>query len=76
MYFFPDKNTFRGHPTIEELARRLKSQVFGASKGQLTNVQLTERTWLHYCSKTWDNIRKSTFFLEYSRLLPNLINKN
>ncbi|XP_044750959.1 protein SMG9 [Coccinella septempunctata] len=61
---------FRGHPPIEEIFKKMKANMFGVSKNPLTHVQLTEKTWLIYCSKVWENVRKSSFFVEYTKLMP------
>lgn len=68
---YENKEIYRGHPPFEELASRLRWTVFGATKPQLTSVpNLSEKNWLHYCGRAWDTIKKSTFFMEYGRLLP------
>ena len=33
-------------------------------------LQLSEKGWVNLASKTWDAIRNSPFYMEYSRLLP------
>ena len=33
-------------------------------------LQLSEKGWVSLASKTWDAIRNSPFYMEYSRLLP------
>ncbi|KAK9879536.1 hypothetical protein WA026_006606 [Henosepilachna vigintioctopunctata] len=62
--------SFRGYPTMEEIIKKLRANIFGATKHPLTHVQLTEKTWLVYCSKVWENVRKSSFFVEYTKLMP------
>ena len=33
-------------------------------------LQLSEKGWVSLAGKTWDAIRNSPFYMEYSRLLP------
>ncbi|XP_045536869.1 protein SMG9 [Papilio machaon] len=68
---FDNKDIYRGHPTFEQLARRLRWLVLGANRHQITNVpNLSEKGWFQFCNKAWETIRKCTFFIEYERLLP------
>ncbi|KAJ8919578.1 hypothetical protein NQ315_002200 [Exocentrus adspersus] len=64
------KLTFTGHPPVEDLVRRLRAIIMGSTKNPLTHVQLSEKTWLVYCSKVWDTVKKSPFFVEYTKLMP------
>ncbi|KAJ8935013.1 hypothetical protein NQ318_020659 [Aromia moschata] len=67
----PDNNDiYNGYPPLEELIKRLRAIIMGATKNPLTHVQLTEKTWLVYCSKVWDTVKKSSFFVEYTKLMP------
>merc|ERR1712181_167091 len=59
----PDKS-------YEECLRELRRKVFGLEKGNLTTAKLSEKGWVSLASKTWDAIRNSPFYMEYSRLLP------
>lgn len=61
---------YRGHPPLEELIRKLRATILGAAKYPLTHVQLNEKNWLTYCSKVWDHVKKSSFFVEYTKLMP------
>ncbi|XP_045472265.1 protein SMG9 [Harmonia axyridis] len=61
---------FRGHPPMEDIFKKLKGNMLGVTKNPLTHVQLTEKTWLVYCAKVWENVRKSSFFVEYTKLMP------
>ncbi|RZF39892.1 hypothetical protein LSTR_LSTR010520 [Laodelphax striatellus] len=77
IYLLPDlvdeqngDNHFKGHPGYEELMKKLRFQIHGATRSPLTHNTLTEKNWLHYASKIWEGVKKSTFFFEYSRLLP------
>lgn len=65
-----DGDVYRGHPPLEDLIKRLRANVFGATKNSLTHVQLTEKTWLVYCNKVWETVKKSPFFVEYTKLMP------
>ncbi|XP_018564800.1 protein SMG9 [Anoplophora glabripennis] len=75
LYLIPEidldsKIMYSGHPPIEDLIRRLRAIILGATKNPLTHIQLTEKTWLVYCSKVWDTVKKSSFFVEYTKLMP------
>ncbi|CAG9583162.1 unnamed protein product [Danaus chrysippus] len=68
---YDKKDIYRGHPSFEELANRLKWMIAGVNRHQITNVpNLSERGWFHFCNKAWETIRKCTFFMEYERFLP------
>ncbi|XP_048521867.1 nonsense-mediated mRNA decay factor SMG9 isoform X1 [Dendroctonus ponderosae] len=71
----PDSETvagkvLKGHPPLEDLVKKLKANIYGATKSSLTHVQLTEKTWLVYCNKVWETVKKSPFFVEYTKLMP------
>ncbi|XP_060530453.1 nonsense-mediated mRNA decay factor SMG9 isoform X2 [Cylas formicarius] len=68
--FTEENGIYRGHPPLHELIKRLRANLFGVAKHPLTHVQLTEKTWLIYCAKVWDTVKKSPFFVEYSKLMP------
>lgn len=69
-----DHNTtehiYKGHPGFDELVCELRSQVHSVTRIPLLSAQLTEKNWLQFSSKVWDTIKKSSFFLEYSKLMP------
>ncbi|XP_050343997.1 nonsense-mediated mRNA decay factor SMG9-like [Nymphalis io] len=68
---FENHDIYRGHPSFEELAKRLRWMILGVNRHQITNVpNLSEKGWFQYCSKAWETIRKCTFFMEYERFLP------
>ncbi|CAG9826605.1 unnamed protein product [Diabrotica balteata] len=61
---------YTGHPPLEEIIAKLRANILGCTRNSLTHVQLTERTWLLYCAKVWDTVKKSSFFVEYTKLMP------
>ncbi|CAG9762574.1 unnamed protein product [Ceutorhynchus assimilis] len=65
-----DDVIYWGHPPLEDLIKKLRANLFEATKNSLTHVQLTEKTWLVYCNKVWETVRKSPFFVEYTKLMP------
>ncbi|XP_049874848.1 nonsense-mediated mRNA decay factor SMG9-like [Pectinophora gossypiella] len=68
---YDNREIYRGHPSFEQLAKRLRWMVLGVNRHQITNVaNLSERGWFHYCNKAWETIKKCTFFMEYERFLP------
>lgn len=68
-FFFLDSG-YKGHPPLEDLIRKMKANILGAAKYPLTHVQLNEKNWLAYCSKVWDHVKKSSFFVEFAKLMP------
>ncbi|KAK9496320.1 hypothetical protein O3M35_013362 [Rhynocoris fuscipes] len=58
------------NPHFSTLIRDLRVQIFGLAPGPLTHTLLTEKNWWHYAVKIWEDIKKSTLFPEYGRLLP------
>ncbi|CAK1543062.1 unnamed protein product [Leptosia nina] len=68
---YDNKDIYRGHPAFGELAKRLRWIILGVNRHQITNVpNISEKGWFHFCNKTWESIKKCTFFLEYERFLP------
>ncbi|CAG9135889.1 unnamed protein product [Plutella xylostella] len=68
---YQNKDIYRGHPSFETLAKRLRATVLGVHRHAITNVpNLSEKGWFHFCNKAWESIRKCTFFMEYERFLP------
>ncbi|KAK7862452.1 hypothetical protein R5R35_001354 [Gryllus longicercus] len=61
---------FSGHPGLGMLVNSLRNQLLGSDIQPLTHATLTEKNWFHYTAKIWELVKKSSFFLEYSRLLP------
>ncbi|XP_014246806.1 protein SMG9 [Cimex lectularius] len=52
-----------------ELIKSLRYQINGLSPASLTNTVLSEKNWYYYASKIWENVKKSSLFPEYGRLL-------
>ena len=48
----------------------LRRTVFSLKRTPLTQTKLTEKSWVSLANRTWDNIKNSSFYMEYSRLLP------
>lgn len=75
LFLLPDndncvENMFKGHPPLEELIKKLKSNILGCTKYPLTHYTLSEKNWLLYSAKVWEQVKKSSFFVEYSKLMP------
>ncbi|KAF5281989.1 hypothetical protein FQA39_LY00513 [Lamprigera yunnana] len=73
LFLIPEYNEkldqlYKGHPSLEELVKKLRSNILGATKYPLNNTN--EKHWLIYCSKVWDHVKKSNFFVEYAKLMP------
>lgn len=65
-----DDSHCKGHPGFAELISKLRHQVHGVTCLPITHTVLSEKNWFHYASKVWEGIKKSSFFMEYNRLLP------
>ncbi|KAG5880513.1 hypothetical protein JTB14_003972 [Gonioctena quinquepunctata] len=61
---------YSGHPPLEDIVKKLRANILGSTRNPLTHVQLSEKTWLMYCAKVWDTVKKSSFFVEYTKLMP------
>lgn len=61
---------FNGHPPLDELVRKLRAIIVGITKYSLSHVQLSEKNWILYCAKVWEHVRKSPFFVEYTKQMP------
>ena len=48
----------------------LRRSVFSLKRSPLTQTRLTERSWVSLANRTWDSIKNSPHYTEYSRLLP------
>lgn len=75
MFLIPEidlnsNDIYTGHPPLEEIISKMRANIMGSTRNSLTHVQLTERTWLLYCAKVWDTVKKSSFFVEYTKLMP------
>lgn len=72
LFLLPDLNDSNPNDLtkFEELIKILRNNISGLTKHAMTHVQLTEKTWLVYGAKAFDHIKKSTFYLEYKKLLP------
>ncbi|KAK5643551.1 hypothetical protein RI129_007396 [Pyrocoelia pectoralis] len=73
LFLIPEYNEkteelYKSHPSLEDLIRKLRSNILGATKYHLNNT--SEKHWLVYCSKVWDHVKKSNFFVEYTKLMP------
>jgi len=58
------------HTSHSSAVTSLRRQVFSLKRSPLSQSRLTEKSWLSLASRTWDNIKNSAFYMEYSRLLP------
>ncbi|KAI4463781.1 hypothetical protein MML48_4g00008964 [Holotrichia oblita] len=68
--FFIIENMYKGHPPLAALINKLRSNLLGCTRYSLTPVQLSEKNWLVYSAKVWDHVKKSSFFVEYTKLMP------
>ncbi|KAI4463789.1 hypothetical protein MML48_4g00019204 [Holotrichia oblita] len=64
------ENMYKGHPPLAALINKLRSNLLGCTRYSLTPVQLSEKNWLVYSAKVWDHVKKSSFFVEYTKLMP------
>jgi len=56
--------------SFEEAVKILRRKVFSLKASPLTQTKLSEKSWVNLANRTWDNIKNSPFYTEYSRLLP------
>ena len=65
------KNTrMRPNDNFEESVKSMRKTIFSLRRSPLTQAKLTEKGWVNLANRTWDNIKNSAFYMEYSRLLP------
>ena len=58
--------------SYEKLTSELRRRVLAVPPRPLNTVgKLTEKTWLNHAQKAWDNIKSSSFYVEYGRILTN-----
>ena len=56
--------------SYEKLSSELRKRVLAVRPRPLTTTgRLTEKTWLNYSQKCWENIKSSSFYIEYGRIL-------
>ena len=64
------KNKMKPNENFEESVKSLRKTVFSLKRSPLTQTKLSEKGWVSLANRTWDNIKNSSFYMEYSRLLP------
>lgn len=65
------KNTrMKPNDNFEESVKSMRKTIFSLRRSPLTQAKLTEKGWVNLANRTWDNIKNSAFYMEYSRLLP------
>ena len=58
--------------SYEKLTSELRRRVLAVPPRPLNTVgKLTEKTWLNHAQKAWENIKSSSFYVEYGRILTN-----
>ena len=60
---------YGGMSSFEDHVTALRRKVVSIRPVHLTTAKLTEKMWLKFAEKTWDNIKNCSFYSEYSRLL-------
>ncbi|XP_065158043.1 nonsense-mediated mRNA decay factor SMG9 isoform X2 [Atheta coriaria] len=75
LFLLPDFDSYEesichGYPPLEQLVKTLRRNLSCVTKFPLSHVPLTEKTWLSYCTKVWDHVKKSSFYVEYAKVLP------
>lgn len=57
-------------PAFDSVIAKLRAMVLSVERRPITtNTGLTEKMWFSFVQKSWENVKNSSFFLEYSRLL-------
>ena len=64
------KNRMKPNENFEESVKTMRKTIFSLKRSPLTQAKLTEKGWVSLANRTWDNIKNSAFYMEYSRLLP------
>jgi len=64
------KNRMKPDENYEESVKTMRKTIFSLKRSPLTQAKLTEKAWVSLANRTWDNIKNSPFYMEYSRLLP------
>lgn len=73
LFLIPSKsneNNITFHEGEKSLINKLRTKIYGVSKGSMTPSALTEKHWYHYVSKVMEAIKKSHLSSEYGRLMP------
>ena len=68
----PPQAAVTSHWGLAALVQALRAEVFRLPQLPLSHQPLSEKHWYHYAVRMWDNVRKSSFFHEYSRLWRDL----
>ena len=56
--------------TFEGVSSKLRRQVLSAARRPLTtSPKMTERGWFQFAQKSWENVKNSSFYMEYNRML-------
>jgi len=64
------KNRMKPNENFEESVKSMRKTIFSLRRSPLSQAKLTEKAWVSLANRTWDNIKNSPFYMEYSRLLP------
>ncbi|KAK4298211.1 hypothetical protein Pmani_029425 [Petrolisthes manimaculis] len=71
LFLLPDIHSQEhGQVTFKDALNEMRRQVLSVRRLPLTHLTLTEKSWYQYVCRTWENVRKWSLFVEYSRLLP------
>ncbi|XP_066988638.1 nonsense-mediated mRNA decay factor SMG9-like isoform X1 [Macrobrachium rosenbergii] len=70
LFLLPEFHSQQNSVPFAEAIREMRRQVLSMRRLPLTHLTLTEKSWYQYVCRTWENVRKWSLFVEYSRLLP------
>ncbi|XP_076048398.1 nonsense-mediated mRNA decay factor SMG9 [Oratosquilla oratoria] len=71
LFLLPDSRCNHNGPVkFLESVEEMRRQVVSLRRNPMTHGALSEKTWYQHACRTWETVRKSSLFLEYSRLLP------
>ena len=63
-------SSFRSSLSFEDFSRNLRRAVLSAKRRPISTTKgMTERSWLTFANKSWESIKKSSLYQEYSRLM-------
>lgn len=63
-------SSFRSSLSYEDFSRNLRRAVLSAQRRPISTTKgMTERSWLTFANKSWESIKNSSLYQEYSRLM-------
>ena len=67
--FVPTDCGFESHLTFEDALLKFRRALMTSEKRPLSTAKLSEKAWFSHMQKSWENVKSSGFYAEYSRFL-------